>query len=216
MDIQGRIIGVVENFHFRHLSSQIRPIILAIHPRHYDYFLKFVMVKIQSENIPETIAYVKNVFSKFAPDFPFDYRFVDQVFDQLYRTEIRLKEIFKYFTICAIFISCLGLFGLSSFLSAQRKKEVGIRKVLGASVFQVLILQTKDFSKWVVIAMLIAWPVSYYALHQWFQNYTYHITIRSDLFIFAGALAFIIALLTVSWQAIKAAVANPVESLRYE
>jgi putative ABC transport system permease protein len=216
MNTKGRIIGVVENFHFRHLSSEIKPIILTIHPQNYDYFLNYVAVKINSDNIPETLAYVKHIFARFAPDFPFDYQFVDQVFDQLYRTETRLKEIFNYFTLFAIFISCLGLFGLSSFLSGQRTKEVGIRKVLGASILQVIFLQTKEFTKWILIANLVAWPASYYALHLWFQNYAYHISLSFDLFIFAGGLAFMVALLTVSWQAVKAAIANPVESLRYE
>jgi len=150
------------------------------------------------------------------PEFPFIYRFLDEDYDQLYRLEERGSAIFQTFAILAVFISCLGLFGLASFMAEQRTKEIGIRKVLGSSVQGIVILVTKDFLKWVLMANLIAWPLAWYVSHKWLQNFAYHINIHIWIFLISGALAFVIAVLTVSFQSIRAAVANPVEALRYE
>ena len=159
---------------------------------------------------------MQSTWKQFSPDFPFDYHFLDQSFDQLYRSEKRLNEIFGTFSMLAILIACLGLFGLAAYATQERTKEMGIRKVLGASVPQVVNLIASDFLKLVLIANVIAWPLAYYAMQEWLQNFAYRINIGLWIFVLSGILALVIALLTVSSQAIRAATANPVESLRYE
>ncbi|MGD8534795.1 MAG: hypothetical protein PVF66_03020, partial [Candidatus Aminicenantes bacterium] len=146
----------------------------------------------------------------------FQYSFLDEDFDKLYRTEMRLGKIFTVVTFLAIFIACLGLFGLAAFEAAQRTKEMGIRKVLGASVSGIVLLLSKEFTKWVLLANIIAWPVAYYAMNRWLQNFAYRISFGLWVLILSAGLAFIVALLTVSYQAVKVSLANPVDTLRYE
>jgi putative ABC transport system permease protein len=150
------------------------------------------------------------------PAFPFEYSFLDEAFDRQYRFEKKLSQIFTYFTFLAILIACLGLFGLASFSTEKRTKEIGIRKALGASVSEIILMLSKEFTKWVLAANVIAWPIAYFAMKQWLQNFAYRTEIGFSTFILAGVLAFVIALLTVGYQSIKAARANPVEALRYE
>jgi putative ABC transport system permease protein len=147
---------------------------------------------------------------------PFDYTFLDEAFDRKYKAEEKLGKIFSYFTLLAIFIACLGLFGLAFFTAEQRTKEIGIRKALGASITGIIMLLSKEFTKWVLLANIIAWPIAYVAMNRWLQNFAYRINMGLGTFIIAALLALIIALLTVGYQAIKTARANPVESLRYE
>lgn len=216
MGVNGTIIGVVEDFNFRHMRYEIIPLILTIHPKNYDYFYKFVFVKLRPTKIPKSIEFIKAICAKYSPHFPFKYRFVDDDYNNMYIYERYLARISNTFTFLAIFIACLGLFGLASFMTEQRTKEIGVRKVLGASVPGIIVLLTKEFSKWVIIANVIAWPIAYFAMNKWLNNYSYRVPIFWWIFVAAGAAALAIASLTVSYQAVKAARANPVDALRYE
>lgn len=158
----------------------------------------------------------KDITTKFNPNFPFEYHFLDEAYDRMYRWIDRTTNIVRTFAILAIFISCLGLFGLASFMAEQRTKEIGVRKVLGASVPGIVVLLSKEFTKWVLIANIIAWPVAYYFMNKWLQDFAYRIKFGIEIFVFSAVLALIVALITVSYQSIKAGLANPVESLRYE
>ena len=205
------IVGVLENFHFKSLHTEIHPLILMLS----DEF-SFAEIKVQSENLRETIAFIENVWKQYAPQTPFDYSFLDEDFGALFQAEQRLGQIFGVFTGLAIFVACLGLLALAAFMAEQRTKEIGIRKVLGASVSHIVILLSKDFTKLVLIAFLIAVPVGYFAMSRWLENFAYRIDIDISVFIVAGGVAVVIAWLTVSYQSIKAALMNPVKSLRNE
>jgi putative ABC transport system permease protein len=206
------IIGVVKDFHYVSLRTQIEPMILLLYPDRCSQ----IVIRIASENTPETLTFVGSVWKKYAGDFEFDYRFLDESLDFLYRGEQRVGRIINVFTILSIVVSCLGLFGLASFMALRRTKEIGIRKVLGASISGVVLLLTKEFSKWVIIANLIAWPLSYFALSQWLQEFPYRTNIDLWLFFGTGLMTFVIAILTVSYQSLRAALSNPADSLRYE
>lgn len=209
---RGTVIGVARDFHFQSLHKRIEPLIMKILPESYNY----VLVKIGPEDVAGTLALLEQKWKAFDPEFTFEYSFLDADFAQLYRAEEKIQALFRSFTVLAIFIACLGLFGLASFTAQQRTKEIGMRKVLGASVAGVAGLLSKDFAKLVIIANVVAWPMAYFAMHKWLQNFAYRIDIEWWVFALAGAMALFIALLTVSTQAIRAALANPVDSLRYE
>jgi len=209
---KGEIIGVVKNYHYMPFSYEIQPLILYYNPSYYRY----TMVRISGDDIPQTLGFLENMWTKFAPEFPFEYHFLDEDYEQIYRNEHRLGALFRYFTFLAIFISCLGLFGLASFMAEQRTKEIGIRKVLGATISSVMLLLSREYTKWVLVANILAWPVAYLGMRKWLQGFAYQVEINILTFILAGLLILVIALLTVSYQAIKAAVANPVEALRHE
>ncbi|MGH7452082.1 MAG: ABC transporter permease, partial [bacterium] len=208
----GTVIGVIKDFNANSLHRAIEPIALQFSPDMFTVFL----VKIRTENIPATLDFLKQKWLAFVPNHPFEYSFLDDEFDKLYRSEQQLGKIFGYFSFLAILISCLGLFGLTAFAVERRTKEIGIRKALGASVANILFLLSKDFMKLVILANLMAWPVAYVAMQSWLQKFAYRIEIGSWMFLAAGGLVLIIALIAVSFQTIKAAVTNPVESLRYE
>jgi putative ABC transport system permease protein len=214
-DNEGTIIGVVKNYHHVPLHREIMPHIFNINPRNYGS-LRFIFIKIASGNIPDTLEYIRATTTTFAPDYPYEYSFLDQGVADLYQAEQRLGKIFSTFAFLAIFISCLGIFGLASFTVERRTKEIGIRKVLGASVSNIVMLLSKEFSWWIFIANVIAWPIGWYAMHKWLQNFAYRAGLNPLLFIFAGLLSLFIAALPVGYQAIKAAVADPIDSLRYE
>ncbi len=207
-----RIMGVVKDYHFSPMQFSLKPLILAYMPEDFRYFV----IKIDSKRISAAIASIERVCKKFAPEYPFEYRFLDEEYDAMYRTEQRVGTIFRSFAILAIVISCLGLFGLASFLAEQRTKEIGIRKVLGASVNEIVLLLSKEFTKWVVVANLIAWPIAYYAMNRWLKGFAHRISIGMGPFVAAALLAVVIALLTVIYQAVKAALTDPAEALRYE
>jgi len=211
-DNQAKIIGVVKNYHFRSLKQEIEPLILILNPSN----CWALFARLSSEDVSKTIGYMEKVWGEFASGYPFNYRFMDEAIDNLYRAEQQIGTLFRYFTILAIFISCLGLFGLASFMAEQRTKEIGIRKVLGASVSKILLLLSKEYAKWVLFANIIAWPFAYYTMNKWLQGYAYRINIAVWSFVFAAVLALAIALFTVSYQAIRAATANPADALRYE
>ncbi len=207
-----KIIGIVKNYHFRSLRQEIDPLILIYSPENS----RALFARLKSEQIPQTIGYIENAWKKFAPGYPFNYRFLDEALDRLYRSEQRIGTLFRYFSILAILISCLGLLGLASFMAEQRTKEIGIRKVLGATASNIVTLLSKEFTKWVIVANIIAWPIAYFSLNKWLQSYAYKTNVALWSFVLSGALALLIALATVSYQSIKAALANPADSLRYE
>ncbi len=206
------IIGIVKDYHFRSLHSEIEPLLLINAPSLYRY----ILIKLDSGYIPSTLANIESTWKTFFPDTPFEYHFLDEAYGKLYRTEQQMGTLFNYFTGLAILISCLGLFGLASFMAEKRTKEIGIRKVLGAPVSGVVILLNKEFIKWVLIANIFAWPVAYYAMSKWLQGFAYRTKIEVWSFALAALIALAIAVVTVSYKSIKAATANPVESLRYE
>jgi putative ABC transport system permease protein len=205
------VIGVVRDFHFESLHQKIRGHIFMLGDD-----LNMAAIKIRPDNIPQTLAGIEHVWQKMETGRPFDYSFLDETFDRLYRTEQRLGQIFISFTLIAIIIAALGLFGLASFTVNQRVKEIGIRKILGASTPNVVLLLSKEFTKWVILANVVAWPLAYFAMNKWLQNFAYRIDIHIGIFLVSGIAALLVSLLTVSSKAVKAAVANPVDSLRYE
>ena len=210
--IEGPIIGVVSDFHIGSLKQEIKPLVLP-----YLYRLPMCLaIRLHPGNVTEAIAAVEGIWKKSAPNQPFSYTFLDQDYARLYNREQQMSHVFQIFSGLAILIACLGLFGLVAFTTQQRTKEIGIRKILGASVSGILYLLSKDFLKLVIIANLIAWPIAYYAMNQWLQSFAYRINLSISTFLLSGLIALLIALLTVSYQAIKAARANPVEALRYE
>jgi ABC-type antimicrobial peptide transport system permease subunit len=211
-DTELPIIGIVKDYHFRSLHSEIEPLLLVNDPSLY----RFILIKLESRDIPTTLASIESTWMAFFPDTPFEYHFLDEAYGKLYRTEQRMGTLFNYFTGLAIVISCLGLFGLASFMAEKRTKEIGIRKVLGASVSGVVILLNREFIKWVLIANVVAWPVAYYAMSKWLQGFAYRTNMGIWIFALAALAAFAIAVVTVSFQSIKAALANPADSLRYE
>ncbi|MCJ7581300.1 MAG: ABC transporter permease, partial [Candidatus Aminicenantes bacterium] len=211
-DEASTIIGVVKDFHFLPITYEIEPLIIVMDPD-YD---RYLLIKTNSENLISTISNIEKVWGGLFPEYPFEYHFLDEQFESTYQNEIRLGQILGYFVILTIFISCLGLFGLASFTAEQRTKEIGIRKVHGASIPNIVIILSKEFAKWVLLANIIAWPVAYFAMNKWLQNFAYKTEIGFWVFILSGSLALFIALFTVSSQAIRAATANPVDALKYE
>ena len=213
--VEGRIIGVVKDFHHVSLHKEIMPHVVTINPR-FRGSLKYISVKVNAAGLSDGIKFIQTAAATAAPDYPFEYSFLDQGIGNLYQSEQNLGKIFSYFAFLAIFISCLGIFGLSAFTAEQRTKEIGIRRVLGCSVSGIIIMLSKTFSLWVLLANLIAWPIAYYAMSKWLQNFAYRTGFGLMVFLSAGVLSLLIASLPVGYQALKAAGADPVESLRYE
>jgi putative ABC transport system permease protein len=214
---EGTIIGVLKNAHFRSLHVEIEP--------HVFFFLSnpagatqygVVLIKVNGSKTEEALATVKGAWESFNPISPFEYHFLDQKYDSLYRKEKKIGTILNTFTLFAIVISCLGLLGLASFLTEQRTSEIGIRKVLGASESGIIFLLSKQFTKWVLIANLFAWPAAYFIMSEWLKSFAYRVNIGIWVFVLSGMMAVGIALATVGFQALKAARANPIDSLRYE
>jgi putative ABC transport system permease protein len=209
---RGQIVGVVEDFHFKSLQKEIEPLVLRIEPQRDSY----VFVKFRPEQTEEAIAAVRRVYHSFNPDFPLEYAFLDEAVELLYNSEQKTKTIFNYFTFFAIFISCLGLYGLAAYMAQQKTKEIGIRKVLGASILNIVTNMSKEFILLVCIANAVAWPMAYLAMNKWLHNFAYRINIDPLIFIYAGLVSTILGLMTVSTHTVKSALANPVHSLRYE
>jgi putative ABC transport system permease protein len=212
---EGIIIGVVKDYHHVSLHREIMPQVFTVNPKYFNA-LKYVFIKIAKDNIPETLEYIREASFTFAPDYPYEYTFLDQGIQNLYHAEQGLGKILSTFAALAIFISCLGIFGLASFSAERRTKEIGIRKVQGASVSNIVVLLSREFSRWVLLANLIAWPLGWYVMNKWLQNFSYRAGISPLLFVFAGLISFIIAAIPVSYQGLKAARANPADYLRYE
>jgi putative ABC transport system permease protein len=209
---EGRIIGVVKDFNFKPLIFEISPLVMAVRP---DWYFD-LLVKIAPEEIPQTLAYIKNVFEEISPGFPFDYFFIDDLFNRVYSPLRFIGGILDGFTGLALFISCLGLFGLASLLTEQRRKEVGIRKVLGASASGILALLSRKFVLTVLVANIIAVPISYFVSRQFLNLFVYRTKIDPFVFLAAALVTFAVALATVSFQVLKTARVNPADCLRYE
>ena len=213
MGFHGQIIGVMKNFHYQPVRSRIEPLAIVVAPIEW---LSYILVRIQPDEVPKAMDYLKKTWGKIMPGYPFDYSFLDEDFDRMYRTEERMGALLKYFAIIAIFIACLGLLGLASFTAEQRTKEIGIRKTMGATVSRIVILLSTEFSVLVIISIFIASPVAWYFMRQWLQDYAYRTSLSWWVFALAAVLALLIALFTVSFQAIKAALTNPADALKCE
>ncbi len=209
---KGAIVGIVKDFNFRSLHEAVDPMVMFFAPENMLVF----SVRIRSENAGSTLDHLRATWQQFAPDRPFVYSFLDESFARQYEADEQFGEVFSYFALLAVVIACLGLFGLASFTAEQRTKEIGIRKVLGASVAGIVLLLSKDFARLVGIALVLAAPLAYLAMTRWLENFAYRIEISWRIFLIAGSLALATAVLTVSYQAIRAALADPVKALRYE
>jgi ABC-type antimicrobial peptide transport system permease subunit len=208
----GTVVGVIKDFHFQTLGQKIGPLCLFNPGEGFRY----LFARIRPQNLDATIRFMKETWKKFEPHYPIFYQFFDDDFDNLYRSEKRIGTIVRYFAVLAIFISCLGLFGLAAFMAERRTKEIGIRRVLGASSMEIVALLSKEFTKCVLVSNAIAWPVAYFILNRWLQNFAYRTGIGAGVFLGAAGLALGVALLTVSFQSVKAAATNPADFLRYE
>ena len=211
-DYAGPIVGIVKDFHFASLHHQIEPLVIPLRPG----IGNFLLVRAQAGQAPQALAAAEEQLDRFAPGQIFRYSFLSSDFDQLYRTEDRLQAIFGYFSGIAIVIACLGLFGLAAFTAEQRTREIGVRKVLGASVGSIVSLLSKDSLWLVLIAFGVAIPLSYFAMNRWLEGFPYRISLGVEVFLMAGLLAIATALLTVGYQAVRAALTDPVKSLRHE
>ncbi len=211
-NIDGQIIGVMKDAHFQTLHQKIEPLVFKMFPG----WLRRMYVKIRSNNVSATLASLEKTWEEMNLGYPFEYRFLDEEFHNLYNSEARLGKIFQSFTALAVFIACLGLFGLVSFIAEQRTKEIGIRKVLGSSTAGIVALLNQEFLKCIAAANLIAWPIAYFAMQVWLQKFAYRADIEIWIFLLSAALGLAVALLTVSLQTLRAARANPVDSLKHE
>lgn len=212
-----RIMGVVKDFHFTPVDQEIGPI-LVYSDSTYRAFqpYRYLFIRLNPGDVPGSVAYLEKTVRKLNPGFPFEYRFLDDDYDQLYKSIEREMAIVRTFAGLAILISCLGLFGLAAYTAEQRTKEIGIRKVLGASMPGIVVLLSKEYAKWVLVANIIAWPVSYFLMKSWLKDYAYRISLSGLIFAASAIVTLLIAQLTVSFQAFKAARMNPANSIRYE
>jgi putative ABC transport system permease protein len=206
------VVGVVENYHQEGLKNDFRPTAFHLAPNDQAYY----SLKIDTNELPQTLAYAREKYAQLFPGNPFDYFFLDTFFNRQYKNDQQFGQVFGFFALLAIFVASLGLFGLASFTASQRTKEIGIRKVLGSSVPNIFLLLSKDFLKLVVIANIIAIPLVWLLMNNWLDTFAFRINIGVWIFVVSAAITTFIALITVSYQSISAAVANPVRSLRYE
>ncbi len=207
-----RVIGVVRDFHSRSLHTAIRPFVF----RMYKPWHQYAFIKIDGSQIQEALASIEDAYKSYSPGIPFDYLFLDEVFNRQYTSERQLGELFNGFSLLSVIIACLGLFGLASYSTEQKTKEIGIRKVLGASITGIVAMTAREFLKWILIANLLAWPIAYFVMSKWLLDFAYKISIGPLVFVLSAGLTLIVAVLTVSYHSLKAALANPVDSLRYE
>jgi len=205
------IVGVIKDYNYNSLKENIKPLITF-----YSNRPAFALVELKTNDYASVLSGIGGTWKKLVSGTPFEYSFLDQDLDKLYQEEKTLKKISNSFTILAILISCLGLFGLAMFTAQQKIKEIGVRKVLGASITSIVSMLSKDFVKLVLISLLIASPIAWWAMNKWLSDFVYRTSISWWIFVLAGVIAMVIALITVSFQAIKAAIANPVKSLRTE
>lgn len=205
------IIGVVKDFHFNSLHNKIGPMAIS-----WGYWTRRACIKLAGNNISDTIKHIENVYKEFCPGFALEFDFLDEQFALQYESEKSLEKILKYFVGLAIFLSFLGLFALTAFVAEQKTKEIGIRKVLGSTNTGIILLLSKSFTKWIVLANIISWPIAFYVLNKWLQGFAYHINMSLLIFALSGSMVLFVVIITVGYQALKAASVNPVESLRYE
>lgn len=208
----GPVIGVIEDFHFQSLHYPMHPLVLEFRPGSNNYLL----VRIQGDNIPETIKRIKSIWQQYSGSIPFEYSFLDQEYDNLYNAEIKTGKLFIIFAVFSSLIAMLGLFGLASFTAIKRTKEIGIRKVFGAGIINILRLLSGEFAKLVLIAFIISIPLGWYFMRQWLQEFAYKVNMNPLIIIFSGLVIMLLTLLTVGYHSIKAARTDPVETLRYE
>lgn len=208
----GTIIGVVKDFHFQSLRNKLEPLTIILH----EDWMNRISIRIDNDSQEQTLAFIEETWKDHFPDIQYDYSFIDDYLTRFYRTDEKLQSILFVFTLLAIFIACLGLFGLAIFVARRRVKEIGIRKTLGASTRSIIFLLSKSFTKWVLIANLIAWPTAWYFMDQWLSAFTYRTEISAWIFISSGLIVFVIALGTVAYRSYVAAKRNPIESLQYE
>ena len=209
---EGTIVGVVKDFHFESLHAEIAPYLFFVRPAMFNYF----EMRVKSANLKETVSYIQNKYSQIDPEANFSWTFLDDDIDKLYKSEGKFFQVFTTFSILAIFIACLGIFGLISFMTSQRSKEISIRKILGASAKNISLLLTQDFIRLVLVANLISWPFAYYFMNRWLEDFSYRINITLWIFIGASTISWIIAISTISIQTLRAALANPVNNLKNE
>lgn len=209
---QSYIVGVMKDFNFNNVKNKIAPLMLHIAPDQ----ARICFIRINKENMQKTLRYIEDTWKSFEPDFDFNYHFMDETLEDLYRAEQRSNTLINYFTIFAIFISCLGIFGLASFMAEQKTKEIGIRKVLGASVSTIVRIFSTEFTKLVIISNILAWPLAYFAMNKWLENFAYHTSLKWWMYALGAALSITVVVITISYQSLKAATKNPAESLRYE
>ncbi len=214
----GEIVGVVEDFNFVSKHKRIEPLVLQLRssPNHFNFSLKYVAVKLKTSDLPATVAAVEEKWKALAPGRPFDYFFLDQELDKLYKDEEKLGKVAGIFSALAVIVACLGLFALASFMTEERRKEIGIRKVMGGSVSEIVLLLSRDFSLLVGVAFLIACPIAWYGLRTWLNNFAFHVQISWIVFVLVGMITLILALVTISYRALQAAYTNPVKTLRHE
>lgn len=216
-DQKFKVIAVVKDFNVQSLHNPIVPFALFhSSSKTYDLGVSYIIARVEAGKTGGVLGQLESKWKSFAPATPFDYSFLDEEFSALYQADKRMGAVFGVFTLLSVFVACLGLFGLATYTAERRIKEIGIRKVLGASVQGMVQLLSKDFIKLVFIAAVIAFPIAWWAMNKWLEDFVYRININWQVFIAAGFLVLLIALLTVSFQAVKAAVANPVKSLRTE
>jgi putative ABC transport system permease protein len=211
-NVRKTIIGIVKDFHHKSLKLEINPVVIAVNPRSFRY----TSARIHPSGVSSTLKFIENTWKDSYPDRDFSYFFIDDDFRSKYPDEERVRSLYFYFGFLALFVAGLGLFGLASFIIERRTKEIGIRKVLGAGINKIVFSLSGEFIKWVLLANILAWPVAYFIMNNWLQNFAYRIHIQWWMFIISGFVALIIAVLTVSYQAVKSARANPVDSIRYE
>jgi putative ABC transport system permease protein len=209
---RARVIGVVKDFHARTLHNPVRPFVF----RMYRPWHTFVFIKLEGTHIPETLAKIESTFKSHTEGYPYRYFFYEDFYDRQYQPEWRLGQLFNGFSLLSIVIACLGLFGLGAYTAEQKTKEIGIRKILGASFPGIVALTAKEFIKWIAIANLVAWPLAYFVMRGWLRDFAYKVSIDPLIFILAAGMTLFIAFVTVSYHSIKSALANPVDSLRYE
>ncbi len=210
--VDRKIAGVVKDFHFESLHERVKPFAIRLEP----LLTYCLMVKIQAGSESRVIDQLQKLHQKYSPGFVFDYKFLDQDYQAQYTAEKRVAVLSRYFTGLAILISCLGLFGLAAFTAQRRQKEIGIRKVVGATVGNIVFLLSADFLKWILIAVITAFPLAWWMMNSWLNGFAYKIKIGPDIFIIAGVVTLLITFLTISYQSIRTALANPVKSLRSE
>ena len=208
----GQVLGVVKDFHYLSPHQTIAPAVLIVRPSWFNY----LSVRIRTADVPGVVGALQRIWQDRVPGRPFDYFFLDEDYDRQYRSEQQLGTITGVFSLLAMLVACLGLLGLASYMAEQRTKEIGVRKALGASATSIVVLLSKTFTRLVVLAFVVAVPIAYFAMSRWLQDFAYRIEMGVGLFVLAGLTALLIALITVSYQAIKAALNSPVESLRYE
>jgi putative ABC transport system permease protein len=210
------VIGIIKDFHYESMHKKLQKMAIVLNSKSYDYFERYISVRVSSENIKNTLGYMNSVWKSFSPELPLDFSFLDQDLDNLYRSEEKTGNIFLLFAFIAVVIASLGLLGLVAFTVNKRTKEIGIRKILGANILSVVVLLVREFFILVALSNFLAWPVGWYVMNKWLRNFAYKTNISIEVFLITGSLSLLIAIVTVSYLVTKAARANPVDSLRYE